>query len=336
MKIAVDAMGGDFAPAVVVNGALQAAEQYGIPVTLVGDGTTLEDIVGGKNPGGGVSIRHCDEVVRMDESPFKAIRSKKSSSIRIAFELVRDGQADAVVSAGNSGATLAAGLVILGRLKGVERPGIASILPGRVGDVILIDAGANVDCRPVHLLHFAFMANAFAVSCLGMKNPKVGLLSIGEEGVKGNELVKAAHGLFKESGLNFAGNVEGRDIFSGEVQVIVCDGFVGNVALKVSEGMAKAVSSMIKEEMRKSLLGKLGLIFGAHAFKRLRDSLDYETYGGAPILGINGIGIVCHGSSSERAILNGIRRAAEYLRNDVRDKLAASLGQGDSSGSREP
>jgi glycerol-3-phosphate acyltransferase PlsX len=189
----------------------------------------------------------------------------------------------------------------------------------------MIDVGANVDCRPVHLLQFGFMAHAFARSCLGIKDPTIGLLSIGEEGGKGNELVKAAHSLFRESRLNFAGNVEGRDIFSGVVHIVVCDGFVGNVALKVSEGLAKAVGGMIREEMTRSIQGRIGLALGKKAFLTLREALDYETYGGAPILGINGIGIVCHGSSSERAIKNGIKRAAEYHRNHFLEKLTGSM-----------
>lgn len=327
MNIAVDAMGGDYAPSVVINGALQAAMEVDVKVTLVGNDAVIRECLGDRDADGRVEVCHCEEVVFMDESPFKAIRKKKQASIRVAFDLVREGRADAVVSAGNSGATLAAGLMTLGRIKGVDRPGIAGIIPARQGDVVMIDVGANVDCRPMHLLQFGFMAHAFAVSCLGIEEPKIGLLSIGEEGVKGNELVRAAHVLFKESNLNFVGNVEGRDLFTGEVPIVVCDGFVGNVALKVSEGLAKAVSGMIKDEMLRTTTGKLGLLLGKKAFGKLRASLDYETYGGAPILGIKGVGIVCHGSSSERAIKNGIKRASEYFKNNFLEKLTNSIGE---------
>lgn len=325
MKIAVDAMGGDFAPEVIVRGAVQAASDAGVSVTLVGDSQAIHETMDGEGAKGSVEVVHCTEVIGMDETPFKAVRQKRKASIRVAFDLVRQGQVDAVVSAGNSGATLAAGLLTLGKVRGVDRPALASIFPGRHGEVILIDVGANVDCRPLHLLQFGIMAEAFATSCMGMENPRIGLLSIGEEGAKGNEQVRAAHDLFKGSHLHFVGNVEGRDLFSGKTDIVVCDGFVGNVALKVSEGMAETMGRMIREEMGRTLLGRLGLLLGRNGFLRLRKTLDYESYGGAPILGINGIGIVCHGSSSDRAVKNGVKRAAEYVKNDFQGKLARRM-----------
>ncbi|MDP6179234.1 MAG: phosphate acyltransferase, partial [Desulfatiglandales bacterium] len=196
---------------------------------------------------------------------------------------------------------------------------------GDKGKVVLIDVGANVDCRPVHLFQFGIMANAFATSCLGMEDPKIGLLSIGGEGSKGNEQVRSAHDLFRASSLNFIGNVEGRDIFTGEIQIVVCDGFVGNVALKLSEGMAESISKMLRREMMSSLAGKAGWLFGSRSFQRFRKKLDYAEYGGAPILGINGVGIVCHGYSSAIAIKNAVKMAASYVQNNVQERLSLQM-----------
>jgi glycerol-3-phosphate acyltransferase PlsX len=270
-------------------------------------------------------VHHCEEVVGMDESPLKAVRQKKDASIRVAFDLAKRGEVDAVVSAGNSGATLAAGVLALGRLEGVERPALASIFPGERGHVILIDVGANVDCRPTHLFQFGVMAHAFANSCLDMVNPAIGLLSIGEEGSKGNEQVRLARELFEKSHLNFVGNVEGRDIFTGDVEIIVCDGFVGNVALKLSEGMAEAMTSLLKRELMSSLLGRAALLFGRQSLERFKRKLDYEEYGGAPLLGINGVGIVCHGESSGNAIKNALKMAVQYVNNRLPEKMVLQL-----------
>lgn len=334
MNIAVDAMGGDHNPGVVVQGALQASRETGETVTLVGDDRAIKEALGGRENEGSIEVCPCDDYVLMEESPLKAIRNKPGSSIMVAFDLVRQGKADAVVSAGNSGATFMAGVLTLGKVEGVERPALAGIFPARRGEVILIDVGANVDCRPLHLLQFGFMAQAFATACLGMQNPQVGLLSIGEEEEKGNEQVRAAHRLFSESRLSFKGNVEGRDIFTGDVQIIVCDGFVGNVALKVAEGFSKAMSGMLMKEMMRTLRGRLGLFIGKTGYRRFFETLDYETYGGAPILGINGIGIVCHGSSSSRAVKNGVMRAAEYVKNGFEHKLSLQMAEFDRSAAR--
>jgi glycerol-3-phosphate acyltransferase PlsX len=325
MKIAVDAMGGDNAPEVVVQGAVQAASELGIHVILVGDKELIAGALGSQASSDHISVHHCEEVVQMDESPLKAVRKKKDASIRVAFDLVKNGDANAVVSAGNSGATLAAGVLTLGRLKGVERPAIAGIFPGEKSHVVLIDMGANVDCRPAHLFQFGIMGHAFASSCLGMKNPKVGLLSIGEEDSKGNEQVRLTHELFEQSRLNFKGNVEGRDIFSGDVQIIVCDGFVGNVALKLIEGMAEAMTNMLKAELKQSFLGRAAFLFGRREISRFKRELDYEEHGGAPLLGINGVGIICHGGSSVRAIRNAVRTAAMYVNNRVVQKMVEEL-----------
>jgi len=327
MKIAVDAMGGDNAPEMVVQGAVEAASELGIDVILVGNKNIIFEKFGSRFPTDQISIHHCEEVVRMDEAPLKGVRRKKSASIRVAFGLVKKGEAGAVVSAGNSGASVAAGVLVLGRMEGVERPAIASIFPGDKGEVILIDVGANVDCRPAHLFQFGVMAHAFASSCLGMESPRIGLLSIGEEGSKGNEQVRMTRELFEESPFDFVGNVEGRDIFSGEVEVIVCDGFVGNVALKLSEGMAQAMTKLLKKESMSSVLGRTALILGRKTFKNFERKLDYEEYGGAPLLGINGVGIICHGGSSNRAVKNAVKLAAQYADSGVLDKMAGQLNK---------
>ena len=325
MNVAVDAMGGDHAPRVVVQGAVRAASELDIDITLVGNRDAIDKELARCLSTHHVAVYHCDETVRMDESPLKAVRQKKDSSINVAFDLVKSGEADAVVSAGNSGATLASGVVALGCLEGIERPAIASVFPGERGYVVLIDVGANVDCRPNHLFKFGVMAHAFASSCLGMKNPAIGLLSIGQEGTKGNELVRMTRGLFEESPLNFVGNVEGRDIFSGNVEIIVCDGFVGNVALKLSEGMADSMTKLLKAELKNSLSGRAALLMGRRSFQRFEQKLNYEEYGGAPLLGINGVGIVCHGGSSDSAIKNAIRLARQYVDNRLLEKMVERL-----------
>ena len=325
MNVAVDAMGGDHAPDWVVQGAVDAAAELGVRVILVGDQKRVAPVLNGRHAGGRVSIHHCEEVVGMDESPLKALRKKRDASIRAAFHLVKSGRADAVVSAGNSGATLAAGVMILGRMQGVERPAIAGILPAERGPVVLIDVGANVDCRPSHLCQFGVMANAFAASCLGISNPTVGLLSIGEEAGKGNEQVRLAHEFFSKSDLNFVGNVEGRDILSGRARILVCDGFVGNVILKLTEGMASVMAQLIERELMGSFLGRAALLLGRNAMHNFIRRLDYEEYGGAPLLGINGVGMICHGGSPPKAIKNAIHMAVQYVNNRVLEKMTFQL-----------
>ena len=326
MNVAVDAMGGDNAPEVVVEGAVGAVSELGIPVTLVGHREILGKILDAYKASDLISVHHCEDMVHMDETPLKAVRQKKDASIRVAFDLVKSGAADAVVSAGNSGAILAAGVLILGRIKGVDRPAIAGIIPTEKGPGILIDVGANVDCRPTHLFQFGVMAQAFADSCLGIENPRIGLLSIGEEKSKGNEQVRLSHRLFRESSLNFAGNVEGRDLFDGDVDVIVCDGFVGNVALKVIEGVVEAISRHVKHELETPGTDPSDALLCQNLINRFKRKLDYEEYGGAPLLGIKGVGIVCHGGSSSKAIKNAIRVAAQYANNRIVEKMSLALG----------
>jgi glycerol-3-phosphate acyltransferase PlsX len=327
MKVAVDAMGGDHAPDVVVQGALEAASTWGMEIILVGDRDVIGNKLGPQPRTTPIQVHHCGDMIHMNETPLKAVRRKKDASVVVAFDLCKKGEVDAVVSAGNSGATLAAAILTLGRVEGIERPALPGILPSENGNVILIDVGANVDCRPMHLFQFGIMADAFARSCMGMTKPKVGLLSIGEEGGKGNEQVRSAHDLFKNSPLNFVGNIEGRDIFTGHVQVIVCDGFVGNVALKLSEGMAEAIAKMLKQDMMRSFAGRAGFYIGRRMFRRFTERLDYAAYGGAPILGINGVGIVCHGGSSVKAIKNAIRMADDYAKNNFQDRISEQIVQ---------
>jgi len=325
MNVAVDAMGGDHAPEWVVQGALDAAVELGIHVTLVGHEKKIAEALNGRPMGGRISLHHCEAVVGMEETPLKALRKKKDASILVAFDLVKTGRADAVVSAGNSGATLAAAVMTLGRINGVDRPAIAGIFPTDRGPIVLIDVGANVDCRPSHLLQFGVMANAFASSCLGIKDPTVGLLSIGEEEGKGNEQVRLATELFARSGLNFVGNVEGRDILSGKVKIIVCDGFVGNVVLKFTEGTVAAMGQVIERELRASFLGRAALMLGRNAIYKFIRKLDYEEHGGAPLLGINGVGMICHGGSSPKAIKNAIHIAVQYVNHRVLERMTLQL-----------
>jgi glycerol-3-phosphate acyltransferase PlsX len=322
LHIALDAMGGDRGPDELVSGAVMAAREFDLEISLIGDQVRLKAILDTHGTLlSRIHLVHASQVIGMDESPFDAIRKKKDSSIMKAFALHKEGGADAVVSAGNSGATLAAALKWLGRLEHVSRPGIAGIFPTLKGPVVMMDVGANVDCRPEHLFQFGVMAAAFSQVLFGLDRPRIGLLSIGEEGGKGNLLVKKSHELFQQSSLNYIGNVEGRDTFQGDVDVMVCDGFVGNVCLKLSEGLAEAVMSMLGEEIAKSFKAKLGYLLARDAFVSFKKRVDYAEYGGAPLLGIKGNAIICHGRSSGVAIKNAIRVASEMARNKVNDRI---------------
>ncbi|NOR23892.1 MAG: phosphate acyltransferase PlsX [Desulforhopalus sp.] len=331
MQIALDAMGGDNGSEELIAGALLAVRQTGVCVSLVGDEVLLakhlDTLAPDSKTAKQVKIVHSSQVIDMNEHPVDAIRKKKDASIMVAFDLVRNGEADAAVSAGNSGATLAAATRKLGRLGGISRPGIASIFPTLKKPVVLMDIGANVDCRPQHLFQFGVMASAFS-RINDVANPRVGLLSIGEETGKGNSLIKETYPLLEKSSLNFIGNVEGRDVFQGDVDVIVCDGFVGNVCLKVSEGLAEAAMQMLRDEIVKSFRAKIGYLLARHAFKSFKKRVDYAEYGGAPLLGIDGIGLICHGKSSSHAIKNAILEAAKMakgnINRDILDSLATS------------
>ncbi|WP_264983774.1 phosphate acyltransferase PlsX [Pseudodesulfovibrio portus] len=324
-RIAVDAMGGDFGPQVVVPAAVEAARE-GIAIALVGDEAVVNaELAGCDAEGLDIRVVHASQVVEMDDKPADALRRKKDSSIQVACRLVKDGEAHGVVSAGNSGATVACGMFVLGRIKGVQRPALAGILPTEKNPVVLIDVGANVDSKPQHLFQFGLMADVFARDVLGLDKPSVGILSIGEEEGKGNAAVREAFDLLKKSQLRFIGNVEGRDIFTGEVDIVVCDGFVGNVALKLSEGLATSLGRILKDELKSSWLSKLGTLLSMRAFKRFRKVTDYAEYGGAPLLGLKDIVLVAHGKSNQLAMVNCIRMAATSVRNRAHEHLVEKL-----------
>ena len=328
MRVAVDAMGGDHAPVVEVEGAVAAAREFAIPVTLVGDTDRLrQELAKHDCQGLDIIIQHAAEVVGMHDSASDAVRKKKDSSIRVAFELVKQGAADAVVSAGNSGATMAAGMFVLKRIKGIERPAIAQIFPTLRGKTLVLDVGGNVDCKPIHLVQFAIMGEVYARHVMGVAKPRIGLLSNGEEESKGNELTRETNAALKGIPLAYAGYVEGRDIFNGTVDVVVCDGFVGNVVLKLSEGLAEAVGKMLKEEIQQSFLSKVGYLLSRTAFKNFKKKVDYAEYGGAPLLGIDGVGMICHGGSNAKAIKNAVRFAHEYAQKGVNQRMAEKLEQ---------
>ncbi len=326
MRVAVDAMGGDHAPVVEVEGAVAAAREYGIPITLVGSTSRISAELSRHNTAGlDIILKNATEVVGMHDSASDAVRKKKDSSIRVAFDLVKAGEADAVVSAGNSGATMAAGMFVLKRLTGIDRPAIAQVFPSLQGHTLVLDVGGNVECKPVHLVQFALMGEVYARHILGIDNPRVGLLSNGEEDSKGNELTRESNLILKEISFNYTGYVEGRDIFNGVADVVVCDGFVGNVVLKLSEGLAEAVGTMLKREIEGSFLSKVGYLLARPAFKRFKKRVDYAEYGGAPLLGIDGVGMICHGGSNAKAIKNAIRFAHENVEKKVNQRLAEKL-----------
>ncbi|MHB0913689.1 MAG: phosphate acyltransferase PlsX [Armatimonadota bacterium] len=315
MRIAVDAMGGDHAPAEIVRGAVEAAEKYGIPVVLVGDEGAVRAHLRGSHPG--VEVLHASEVVGMDEHPASAIRRKSDSSIVVAGNLVKRGEAQAVVSAGNTGAAMAVGTLKIGRIKGIDRPAICSLLPTSTGKCILLDAGANVDCSVENLLQFAVMGNEYAAHVMKIERPRVGLLSIGEEPTKGDTLTQATNAELAKTNLNFIGNVEGKEIFRGAADVVVCDGFAGNIVLKIAEGVGELLFSSMRREIGAGLVTKIGGLLAKPAFRRVKAKIDYAEYGGAPLLGVNGMVIISHGRSDHRAIRNAIRVAAAAVENDV-------------------
>jgi len=340
VKIAVDAMGGDHGPAVVVEGAIAAVREFGVSVILVGDRQAIEAEVGRLGARSlGLEIRHASEVVGMAESPSLALRRKRDSSLRVAAELVRDDKAAAFISAGNTGAAMAISMFVIGVLRGIDRPAIAAVLPSLRGFTVLIDAGANITPKPWHLFQFAIMGHVYARDILGLEGPRVGLLSVGEEEGKGNDLTREAYELLKESRLNFIGNIEGRDIYNGQCDVIVTDGFTGNVALKISESLAEMVGAMIKEELTRDLRSKVGAALSVPAFARFRKRVDYTEMGGAPLLGIDGAAIICHGASPVKAIKNAVRVAAEWatagLNEHIKAALEAEIARGGREGGRE-
>src|SRR6266404_865192 len=318
--IALDAMGSDRAPKPEVEGAIQAARRFGIHVKLVGPEELLRAEMS-RHPFARslpISIVHASEVIRMEDKAVQAVRAKRDSSMRVGLRLVREGRAGAFISAGNTGAAMATAKMVLGGLPGVDRPALAAVIPTAVGTVaILLDVGANVDCKPQNLEQFAVMGEIYFRSMFGTRRPRVGLLSIGEEESKGNELTREAFQLLKRLPLNFIGNVEGRDIYSGKVDVIVADGFVGNVALKTSEGVANLVRATLKETLKATITRQVGYLLSRSAFSDFKKRLDHTEYGGAPLLGVKGACFITHGSSNVNAIKNAIRVAAEFAEHNI-------------------
>jgi glycerol-3-phosphate acyltransferase PlsX len=329
MRISIDAMGGDFAPGEIVAGTLQAAQKLqGIDkLFLVGDESAIRaELDKHKGPVPEcIEVVHASEVVGMGESPAVAIRRKKDSSITRSVELVKEGRADAIFSAGNTGAAVAGATLKLRTLEGVARPAIATIMPTPENPFVLLDAGANPDSTPEMLQQYAVMGSIYSREILGVENPSVGLLSIGEEAAKGNEMTKKTFGLLESSHLNFIGNVESRDLYGGKVNVAVCDGFVGNVVLKTSEAVARMISSWLKAMFSKSPLRILGYLLARGVFKEMKAHADPSSYGGAPLLGANGVVVIGHGSSNALATFNGIRVASEAIDHDVNHLIEAEL-----------
>lgn len=329
MKLAVDAMGGDNAPLEIVKGALDAVKNYSCEIILVGDENKITEILNSQGDWKNfpITIKHTDEIIEMGEHPADAVRNKKNSSIVVATKMVKDGTADAVLSAGSTGAAVAAAQLILKRIHGIARPAIATPFPTSKGVTLMLDSGANVDSKPENLLQVGIMGSLYAEHVLGKKNPRVGLLNIGEEETKGNEQVKEAYRLFKNSAnVNFIGNAEGRDIPKGNFDIVACDGFVGNVVLKFGEGLATTIFQLIREEIdRGGLSAKLGALLLTPSLKNLAKRLDVTEYGGAPLLGVDGCCIISHGSSDAKSIRSAIKVAIEYVNGNVLEHIKNAL-----------
>ncbi len=325
MRIAVDAMGGDSGPKVTVRGALRAAEELGVDILLVGLENAIRREVE-RNGAGGTHITIVDapEAIGMGES-LLAFRKKKASSIRVGAQLVKDGRADAFVSMGNTGAVVYVSRDVLGALRGVDRPALALLVPGVEGQTLLLDVGANANCQPHNLVQFALMGKIFMEAVVGVKDPRIGLMSIGEEKGKGNDLVREAFERLQVAPLRFIGNVEGKDLFSGAADVVVSDGFTGNVALKVSEGVVQSVTSMARHEITKNIFAKLGYLLMKRHLKKLYKKIDYSEYGGAQLLGVDGVCVIGHGRSNPDAVRNAIARAREFVGNRVLEKIQAEI-----------
>lgn len=327
MKIIVDAMGGDHAPEVVVRGTIAAVKEYKVDVILVGDEAKIKPLLHkSRYSDNNISIRHATEIIEMSESAATSVRRKRDSSIVLGVELLKSGHADAFFSAGNTGAVVCAAALGLGLLPGIERPGIAIVAPNlKKSTSLIIDVGANIDPKPNQLLQYGIMADVYSRYILNKTNPTVGLLNIGEEEAKGTDFVKETHELLEKSSLNFIGNVEGKGIYSGECDIILCDGFVGNMVLKTSESVGETILILLKRHLLNSLLGKIGLFFLLPSLKRLKKDLDYAEYGGAPLLGVNGIVIIGHGRSNAKAVKNAIRVAKEEVERKFNEKVLEAI-----------
>ncbi len=326
MIIAVDGMGGDFAPCAVVEGIVEAVKEQDVNIIITGPKEQLESELAKYNyPKDKIDILSTKEVITAGESPVMALRKKKDSSLVKALNLVKESKADAVISAGSTGAFMAGSTLIVGRIKGVDRVALAPVMPGRNGDFMVIDAGANVDCKPQYLQQFSLMGKIYFESILKVNNPSIGLINIGEEEEKGNELAKSAYKLLKNMDFNFVGNVEPRDVTNGDVNILVCDGVVGNTVLKTYEGVASNLFSMLREEIMKSFSSKLAAAILKPAFKSLKNKLDYSEYGGSPFLGCKGICVKAHGSSNGKAFKNAVRQAISCYENNVVGKIKSEI-----------
>jgi phosphate acyltransferase len=325
--IALDAMGSDRRPKPEIEGAIQAARQYGIRVALVGPQDILQAELSRHSAAGlPIEIVHASEVIDMDDKAMQAVRSKRDSSIRVGLRMVRNGVASGFITAGNTGAAMASAKMVLGALPGVDRPALAAVFPTALETAAcLLDVGANVDCKAHNLEQFAVMGEIYFRSMFGVQRPRVGLLSIGEEESKGNELTREAFQLLKQLPLNFVGNVEGRDLYNGNVDVIVADGFVGNVALKISEGVANLVRATLKETLKATITRQVGFLLSRSAFADFKKRLDHTEYGGAPLLGVKGVCFITHGSSNANAIKNAVRVAAEFAEHRINENIEREL-----------
>jgi phosphate acyltransferase len=327
-KIAVDAMGGDHAPQAVIEGALLAAHDLAVEIVLVGDPDAIEHEIAKHRGAPKFQITPAPQVVTMHESPSAALR-KKDSSMAVAFELMRKGEVDAVVSAGNSGAMMAIGMFVMGTLARVARPAILVVVPSLAKGTVIVDAGANVDCKPRHLVQFGHMGSIYSERVLGVPTPRVGVLSNGEEESKGNDLTRAASEQLSATSLNYIGYVEGRDIFNGRVDVVVCDGFTGNIALKSMEGVASFAGQVLKSAFKKNIPSRLGYLLSRNSLSEAYRRLDYAEYGGAPLIGLDGVGIIAHGGSNPRAIKNAIRAARDSVDQEMNRHIAEALTEMD-------
>jgi phosphate acyltransferase len=327
MRIAIDAMGGDDGPGSIIDGALVAARHLQVGLVVVGDGELIERELS-RHPGAGaldLQIIDTPEAIEMDESAAAGQRRKPRASIRLAAEAVKDGTAAAVFSAGHTGASVMAAHAAFGRVPGVDRPALATIIPTRRRPAVLLDSGATVECRPQHLVQFAVMGAAYARVALGCAAPRVGLLSVGEEESKGNELTRDAHQLLKAAPVQFVGNIEGRDVYAGNVDVIVCDGFTGNVTLKISEGLVETVEQLLHDELSATFGTRVGYLLSRQAFRRFRKRLDASEYGGAPLVGLNGLCVVGHGRSSAKAVRNAVAMAARFVEEGLIERLSKEV-----------
>ncbi len=318
MKIVVDAMGGDNAPEEIIKGTLQAVEELNVEIIIVGKESLIKDNINkyGKNLSNKIEIVNAEDVITNEDKPVKAIRRKKDSSMVVGLNLVKENYGDAFVSAGNTGALLSGGLFIIGRIKGIERPSLAPIIPTIVGNSILLDVGANADCKPEFLYQFGIMGSIYAEKVLNKKIPKVGLINIGTEKTKGSKLYIDTHKLLEESDLNFIGNIESRNLLKGDADVLVCDGFVGNIVLKLTEGVTSDLMNQIKSQLKSSITGMIGGALIKNSMKELKSKFDYNEYGGAPLLGLKSPVIKAHGSSKSKAFKNALRQSKIFYESE--------------------